>query len=65
MELMRPERIDTTLKYYVGRNQTTADVLWAAYEQQKPHGNNFGNTARESVERATEKPAATECHNGL
>ncbi len=34
MELMRHEAIDTTLKFYVGRNaQTTADVLWAAHEK--------------------------------
>ena len=31
MELMRHESIDTTLRYYVGRNaQTTAGILWAA-----------------------------------
>ena len=29
MELMRHESIDTTLRFYVGRNaQATADVLW-------------------------------------
>ncbi len=34
MELMRHESIDTTLKYYVGRNaQRTAKVLREAYEQ--------------------------------
>lgn len=43
MELMRHESIETTMKFYVGRNaQTTADVLWAAHE---PAGNTFGNTA--------------------
>lgn len=32
-ELMRHESIETTLKYYVGRNaQTTAAVLWAAHK---------------------------------
>ena len=36
MELMRHESIDTTLKYYVGRNaQRTAKVLREAYEQAK------------------------------
>ena len=31
-ELMRHESIETTLRYYVGRDaQTTADALWAAY----------------------------------
>ena len=33
MVLMRHEDIQTTMRYYVGRNaQTTADTLWAAYE---------------------------------
>jgi integrase len=32
-ELMRHERIDTTMKYYVCRNaDATADVIWDAYE---------------------------------
>jgi hypothetical protein len=34
MELMRHESIDTTLRYYVGRNaQQTASVLWGAHKQ--------------------------------
>ena len=42
MELMRHESIDTTLRFYVGRNaQATADVLWEAHE--KAAGNDFGN----------------------
>ncbi len=45
MELMRHESIDTTLKFYVGRNaETTADVLWAAHERAET-GNTFGNSA--------------------
>src|SRR5436190_20990040 len=36
MELMRHESIDTTMRYYVGRNaQSTAAVLWAAHRQAK------------------------------
>ena len=32
-ELMRHESIETTLKYYVGRNaEATADAIWAGYE---------------------------------
>src|SRR4029079_8409731 len=32
MELMRHESIDTTMRFYVGRNaQRTADVLWEAH----------------------------------
>ena len=41
MELMRHESIETTLKYYVGRNAaTTAAVLYAAVS-----GNTSGNTS--------------------
>ncbi len=41
-ELMRHESIETTLKYYVGRNaQATAAVLWEAHAAA---GNTFGNT---------------------
>lgn len=33
MQLMRHECIQTTMRYYVGRNaETTADAAWAAYE---------------------------------
>ncbi|REK13008.1 MAG: hypothetical protein DWQ37_10305 [Planctomycetota bacterium] len=43
MELMRHESIETTLKYYVGRNaQTTADVLWAAHEAASNTSGNSG-----------------------
>ena len=41
-ELMRHESIETTLKYYVGRNaQATAAVLWEAHAAA---GNTFGNS---------------------
>jgi integrase len=34
MELMRHASIETTMKYYVGRNaQATANALWASYER--------------------------------
>jgi integrase len=43
MELMRHESIETTLRFYVGKNaQATADVLWEAHG--KAIGNTFGNT---------------------
>ena len=43
MELMRHESIDTTMRYYVGRNaQSTAAVLWAAHRQAE--SNKSGNT---------------------
>ena len=41
MELMRHESIETTLKFYVGRNaQLTAAAMWDAVS-----GNNSGNSA--------------------
>jgi integrase len=49
MELMRHESIETTLKYYVGQNaERTADVLWAAHEQQNASGNKNGNSGPNS-----------------
>ena len=46
MQIMRHENIETTLKYYVGRNaQTTAKVLWKALR-----GNTSGNTSPENSE---------------
>ena len=43
MELMRHESIDTTMRYYVGRNaERTANVLWEAHE--KATGNTFANS---------------------
>jgi len=43
MELMRHESIETTMRFYVGRNaQTTADLLWAAHEREaKSAATNF------------------------
>ena len=50
MELMRHESIETTLKYYVGRNaQNTAAALYAAL------GNTLGNTPEKTqIEDAQE-----------
>lgn len=45
MVLMRHESIETTLRYYVGRNaEKTADALWDVY--QKTVGNTFGNSGQ-------------------
>lgn len=46
MVLMRHESIETTMRYYVGRNaHTVADVLWQAHEKARPKtGNTSGNT---------------------
>lgn len=52
-ELMRHENIETTLRYYVGRNaQTTADVLWAAHDAAS---NTSGNSAPISAKGAEER----------
>jgi integrase len=61
-ELMRHESIDTTMRYYVGRNaQTTAAVLWQAHNA---FGNTSGNTpstkgATQRQEKAEKQVAAT------
>jgi integrase len=57
MELMRHESIETTMKFYVGRNaQTTADVLWAAHEEQNStRGHKVGHKAGKA-ESASEAP---------
>jgi integrase len=48
MVLMRHESIETTLRYYVGRNaQNTAKTLWQAMEK-ATNGNTSGNRAAES-----------------
>src|SRR5262249_62224778 len=59
MELMRHESIDTTMKYYVGRNaEATADVLWSVHEQAS---NISGNTSGISP---TKPPAANAANPG-
>jgi integrase len=49
-ELMRHESIDTTMKYYVGRNaEATADALWAAFDgAERSNGNTNGNNPSEA-----------------
>ena len=55
MELMRHESIETTLKYYVGRNaETTAAALYAAIQ-----GNTLGNTQQNNVETKTTELSLT------
>jgi integrase len=49
MELMRHESIETTMKYYVGRNaQSTAAVLWAATGQVASQSERCGPEAARS-----------------
>jgi integrase len=56
-ELMRHESIETSLRFYVGRNaQTTAEALWAAYENGRK-GTVLGTVACfQSPATPTEKP---------
>ena len=62
--LMRHESIDTTLKYYVGRNaQTTADVLSQVHERQQACASNTsGNSDPKSTDSAEQRPDATDCY---
>jgi integrase len=58
MELMRHESIDTTMKFYVGRNaEKTADALWAAHEA--ANGNTGGNSGRNATQNASNGSSAT------
>jgi integrase len=70
MELMRHENINTTLKFYCGKNaERTADAAWAAYEaanamqQARKPGpvNTFVNTAAESAPEADPRNDASPC----
>lgn len=48
-EIMRHESIETTLRFYVGRNaEAAADVLWEAAEK-GGSGNSLGNTNEKSA----------------
>lgn len=59
-QLMRHESIDTTMKYYVGRDaDAVADVLWSAFEERK--SNTMSNIGEESRTTADRKKAASSC----
>jgi integrase len=50
-QLMRHESIETTLRFYVGKNaESTADVLWEAHE--RAGGNSLGNTEPKNAQNA-------------
>jgi hypothetical protein len=58
---MRHESIDTTLRYYVGRNaQQTASVLYKA--ARRAVGANLGATT--DMAQETEKPRGNASHQG-
>ena len=49
MVLMRHESIQTTLRYYVGRNaDATADTVWAAYDNSGQKGTVLGTVDPEA-----------------
>ncbi|MBM4093961.1 MAG: site-specific integrase [Planctomycetes bacterium] len=55
MLLMRHESIETTLRFYVGRNaQRTAKTLWEAHKKAQS-GNTSGNSAQISPDSAAEQ----------
>ena len=63
MALMRHESIETTLRYYVGRNaQNTAKTLWEAHKR-AARSNSLGNRASEPSSANETSPAVTHCHD--
>jgi integrase len=64
MELMRHESIETTMRYYVGRNaQSTASVLWAAAGRDL--GAFLGATAQETQNAGERSEPQTSIRKGL
>jgi len=60
MELMRHESIDTTLRYYVGRNaQATAAILWEAAE--KAVGTHSGPQEQQTQETPNPRDDVSHC----
>ena len=54
-ELMRHESIETTLRYYVGRNaEQTTDAVWAAFESSNTIGNS-GPAVGDNAEMSANK----------
>ena len=61
MELMRHESIETTLKFYVGRNAVkTAETLYAAVS-----GNTSGNTTPKSLSTQKQAPPESSAPSGF
>ena len=61
MELMRHESIETTLKFYVGRNaEKTAETLYEAVS-----GNTLGNTTSKSPSAQEQAPPETVVPTGF
>ena len=56
MELMRHESVETTNRFYVGRNaKSTAAVLWATVGRNPQEGNRVGNTTPDATKGAESK----------
>ena len=65
MILMRHESIETTMRFYVGRNaQNTAKTLWAAHNKAN-FGNTFGNRAAEPSSASEKVPSKLIVSPGL
>jgi hypothetical protein len=63
MALMRHESIETTLRYYVGRNaQATAKTLWDAHKK-ATNSNSFGNRAAKPSLSGSMGRAVTGCRS--
>jgi integrase len=61
MALMRHESIETTLRYYVGRNaQNTANTLWEAHKK-AVGGNTSGNSRQTTPETTTGRANVKPC----
>jgi integrase len=62
-QLMRHESIETTLRYYVGRNaDTAAQAVWEGF--QAANGNTLGNTSVFTPGNGGQQDAANTCHKG-
>lgn len=64
MELMRHESIETTLRYYVGRNaRKTCRMLWRQHRQNP--SNTFGNSSQKEASRNEATPSVSDdCERG-
>lgn len=66
-ELMRHESIETTMRFYVGRNaHTTADAVWEAYEAKMGRkGTVLGTTGQKPANQASQETTEALAAQGL
>ncbi len=56
MELMRHESIETTMKFYVGRNaEKTADILWEAYRPGLGYSSGYSDQNSDGAKKETRR----------